>query len=129
MLQLAERFSSILYSGDTTATPSESKSTAPVLTETLGQHARKLKADTIPLLKALRELRDADPLGAPLYSGAGTAKRSAADAEADGDDEGVRARAWERGRENYLNWEADRIIAKSKRGAAGAAGADAAADD
>ncbi|KAJ9474728.1 Kinetochore-associated protein MTW1 [Pseudozyma hubeiensis] len=122
MLRLAERFSSILYAGDrkNASAGSDVKTTAPVLTETLGQHARKLKADTIPLLRALQELRTADPLGAPLYSGgAGSGSREAGDGEAE--EEGVEAadkRAWERGREGYLNWEADRIIAKSKRGGA-----------
>ena len=116
MLELAERFSSILYSSDIISESSETRRSAPVLTETLGQHARKLKADTIPLLRALQELRSADPLGAPLYSGAGSVKKDTGDGE--GDDEGVGAdvRAWERGREGYLNWEADRIIAKSRRG-------------
>ncbi|SPO27953.1 related to MTW1 - component of the MIND kinetochore complex [Ustilago trichophora] len=124
-LQLAERFSSILYS-DLPSTTAEAKSAAPVLTETLGQHARKLRADTIPLLKALGELRAADPLGAPLYSGTGSVERDGGDGEAE-DDGGMGTRAWERGRENYLNWEADRIIAKSKRGATGAAGSTATA--
>ncbi|TKY89095.1 hypothetical protein EX895_001626 [Sporisorium graminicola] len=113
MLDLAERFSSILYHN------TEARSAVPVLTETLGQHARKLKADTIPLLKALRELRSADPLGAPLYSGAigGAANKDAADAE--GDDDGVAdVRVWGRGREPYLIWAADQIITKSKRGGA-----------
>lgn len=109
MLSLAGRFASILYDN------ADARSAVPVLTETLGQHARKLKADTIPLLKALRELRAADPLGAPLYSGTGN--NDAVDGEGD-DDAVADARAWERGREVYLNWEADRIIAKSKRGAA-----------
>lgn len=113
MLQLADRFSSILYA-DPTA--SHSKSTAPLLTETLGQHARKLKADTIPLLKALGELRSADPLGAPLYSGsASSTKPTASEAEAE-DENAADVRVWERGREPYLNWEVDRILAKSKRG-------------
>ncbi|SPO28846.1 related to MTW1 - component of the MIND kinetochore complex [Ustilago trichophora] len=112
-LQLAQRFSSILYS-DSSPITAETESAAPILTETLGQHARKLKADTIPLLKALRELRAADPLGAPLYSDVGPVKR-----DDDGeDDAGMGTRAWERGRETYLNWEADRIIAKSKRNVA-----------
>lgn len=115
MLSLAERFSSILY-----AEPSpSSKTTAPVLTETLGQHARKIKADTIPLLKALNELRSTDPLGAPLYS----SSKTAGDAEAEDDNAAADVRVWERGREPYLNWEVDRILAKSKRGATGAAAA------
>ncbi|CDU24929.1 related to MTW1-component of the MIND kinetochore complex [Sporisorium scitamineum] len=115
MLNLAERFSSILYHN------TETQTAVPVLTETLGQHARKLKADTIPLLKALRELRSADPLGAPLYSGTtGAGNKDVGDGE--GDDDGVAdVRAWERSREGYLNWEADRIIAKSKRGGAASA--------
>ncbi|CBQ68777.1 related to MTW1-component of the MIND kinetochore complex [Sporisorium reilianum SRZ2] len=115
MLSLADRFSSVLYDN------TDTKSAVPVLTETLGQHARKLKADTIPLLKALRELRSADPLGAPLYSGSGGGAASKDAGDAEGDDDAVAdVRAWERGREGYLNWEADRIIAKSKRGGAGA---------
>ncbi|EST09039.1 Centromere protein Mis12 [Kalmanozyma brasiliensis GHG001] len=117
MLQLADRFSAILYAEPTT----DSKSTVPVLTETLGQHARKLKADTIPLLRALGELRSADPLGAPLYSGSASASKGNT-GDADGDDENAAdVRVWERGREPYLNWEVDRILAKSKRGGAGAA--------
>ncbi|GAK68515.1 uncharacterized protein PAN0_125d6777 [Moesziomyces antarcticus] len=98
MLSLSERFSSILARTDS----------APVLSETLGQYARKLRADTAPLLRSVGELRAADPLGAPLHS------PSAVEAD---DDEGAAAdvRAWQRGREGYLNWEADRIIAKSKR--------------
>lgn len=98
MLSLSERFSSILARTDS----------APVLSETLGQYARKLRADTAPLLRSVSELRAADPLGAPLHS------PSAVEAD---DDEGAAAdvRAWQRGREGYLNWEADRIIAKSKR--------------
>lgn len=129
MLSLAERFSSILYANnkDTSTASADVKSTVPVLTETLGQHALKLKADTIPLLRALQELRAADPLGAPLYSG-GVAAGSKETGDGDGEDEGVGAadvRAWERGREPYLNWEADRIIAKSKRGGGAAAGGSA----
>ncbi|KAJ1024766.1 hypothetical protein NDA16_002806 [Ustilago loliicola] len=123
MLQLAERFAAVLYADDkanVSTTPDKGKPAVPVLTETLGQHARKLKADTIPLLKALQELRAADPLGAPLYSGAEPVKRDAGDGEGDDDGVGADVRAWERGREGYLNWEADRIIAKSKRNAAGA---------
>lgn len=113
MLSLADRFSAILTS------PSSSTS-APILTETLGQHARKLKADTIPLLKSLRELRSADPLGAPLHS-APTSKDTIEGEEGEEGGVGADKRAWERNREGYLNWEADRIIAKSKRGAAGGA--------
>lgn len=123
MVQLADRFSAILYAEPAT----DSKSTVPVLTETLGQHARKLKADTIPLLKALGELRAADPLGAPLYSGSASAtKGGTGDAEAD-EENAADVRVWERGREPYLNWEVDRILAKSKRGGAGAAATSAAA--
>ncbi|GAC75799.1 hypothetical protein PANT_18c00069 [Moesziomyces antarcticus T-34] len=98
MLSLSERFSSILARTDS----------APLLSETLGQYARKLRADTAPLLRSVGELRAADPLGAPLHSSTAV--------EAD-DDEGAATdvRAWQRGREGYLNWEADRIIAKSKR--------------
>lgn len=118
MLSIAERFGPILY----TDSPDPSAAPVAVLSEILGQHARKLKADTIPLLKALRELRAADPLGEPLYSGASKKE------EVEGEEDGVSTdvRAWERGREGYLNWEADRIIAKSKRGAAGAGSAGAA---
>ena len=122
MIQLAERFAAVLYADDKAniSTISDKfKPAVPVLTETFGQHAGKLKADTIPLLRALQELRAADPLGAPLYSPAGPVKRNAGDGEGDDDGAGADARAWERGREGYLNWEADRIIAKSKRGAAG----------
>ncbi|CCF50708.1 hypothetical protein NDA11_007374 [Ustilago hordei] len=122
VIQLAERFAAVLYADDKAniSTISDKfKPAVPVLTETFGQHAGKLKADTIPLLRALQELRAADPLGAPLYSPAGPVKRNAGDGEGDDDGAGADARAWERGREGYLNWEADRIIAKSKRGAAG----------
>lgn len=130
MLDLAERFSAILYadSNDVSACGSHVKSTMSVLTETLGQHARKLKADTIPLLRALQELRSTDPLGEPLYSGGVRAGDKEA-GDADADDDAVVAtdvRAWEGGRENYLNWEADRIITESKRsGAATGAAASA----
>lgn len=118
MLQLAERFSAILYADDDKdAATGNRTSSVPVLTETLGQHARKLKADTIPLLKALRELRAADPLGAPLYSHAAPVQRDTAADDADEDGVSARARVWE-SREGYLNWEADRIITKSKRAAA-----------
>lgn len=122
MLQLAERFAAVLYADDKanmSTTTDNTKPAVPVLTETLGQHASKLKADTIPLLKALQALRAADPLGAPLYSGAGSVKRDAGDGEGDDDGVGADVRAWECGREGYLNWEADRIIAKSKRNVAG----------
>ncbi len=76
-------------------------------------------------------MRAADPLGAPLYSGATAVSTGSGEGEGGkGEEEGgagevADVRAWERGREGYLNWEADRIIAKSKRGAAGAMGATA----
>ncbi|KAJ1019058.1 hypothetical protein NDA18_006209 [Ustilago nuda] len=122
VIQLAQRFAAVLYADDKAniSTISDKFMPAvPLLTETLGQHAGKLKADTIPLLRALQVLRAADPLGAPLYSPSGPVKRNAGDGEGDNDGAGADARAWERGREGYLNWEADRIIAKSKRGPAG----------
>lgn len=111
-LELADRFS-IVLTGRKTVKGEDVKPTQPMLTETLGQHARKLKADTTPLLKALRELRNTDPLGDPLFA---QPKQEEADAgDESGDDGAQPVRAWQRGREPYLNWEADRIIAKSKR--------------
>lgn len=111
-LELADRFSIVLV-GQSTVKGEDVKPSQPMLTETLGQHARKLKADTTPLLKALRELRNADPLGDPLFA---QPKQEAAHAEDEsGDESAPPVRAWQRGREPYLNWEADRIIAKSKR--------------
>lgn len=115
-LEVADRFAVMLVGRNTVKGEDVKHAPQPMLTETLGQHARKLKADTTPLLKALRELRNTDPLGDPLS--APPPKRENADhvGEESGEEEQAPpTRAWQRGREPYLNWEADRIIAKSKR--------------
>ncbi|PWZ01138.1 hypothetical protein BCV70DRAFT_199506 [Testicularia cyperi] len=136
-LQLAQRFSAILSStvsdADGAAKIHETAlQRQPMLTATLGQHARKLKADTGALLKSLGELRSTDPLGDPLFAptqdpSSNPTTGAAKNGEGDGTErdefetgEEPAVRAWERGREPYLNWEADRIIAKSKRAATAA---------
>ncbi|WFD29847.1 hypothetical protein MSPP1_000861 [Malassezia sp. CBS 17886] len=66
------------------------------------------------VINALSHLQDSHPLTAPLLARAASGEEGA--------EEGSPAegrREWERGRDEYLNWEASRIIASMKRPQAG----------
>ena len=120
--ELHERFSALLAA----RVASEQEGGAAhdagaAMTAILGQHARKLRADTLVLLRNLAELRGADPLGkrlsAVLSAAAAAGKTDGADGDEGEEEESATTtdlRAWEKGREDYLNWEAERIISKVK---------------
>ncbi|EPQ25707.1 uncharacterized protein PFL1_06701 [Pseudozyma flocculosa PF-1] len=88
----------------------------PAVTAVLGQHARKLCVDAELLLRNLGELRSQDPLGRALLPAVGDGRARKGSASGEEDAANDEPRVWERGREAYLNWEAERMVAKVKGG-------------
>lgn len=85
------------------------------LSTTTPQSARKLRVDAQALVQALDGLSNVDPLGASLipvdrsHTDAPSERERLDVVEASGATD-TDKRAWERGREAYINWEMDRII-------------------
>ncbi|KAN0062032.1 hypothetical protein ACQY0O_006027 [Thecaphora frezii] len=128
---LHERFSALL-SGTAAADGADAPhpDEGPSVTAMLGQQARKIRVDAEMLLRNLEALRGEDPLGKPLMPSAAAASLSSLPSGAKlngtqagkGSDSGDEAaegerRVWERGREAYLNWEAERMVAKVRSAA------------
>ncbi|PWN48931.1 hypothetical protein IE53DRAFT_332893 [Violaceomyces palustris] len=95
---------------------SETSGAATGLPVAVSHQARKLRVDAATLLRALKALRQEDPLGGPLFERwkEGSSMGNLETGDPDNDGSGVEPRAWEKGREAYLNWEAERIIGKAK---------------
>lgn len=101
--QLAGTFSALLVREDGSAQ----------LPSILPQSARKLSADASSLLKALDDLIGTDSLGSSLLASKRAAAATSRDRKRVMEESGASEedrKAWERGREGYINWEIDRIV-------------------
>lgn len=82
------------------------------LPSVLPQSARKLSADASSLLRAMEVLVGTDSLGSSLLAapGQGPNERERKHVMEESGASEEERRAWERGREGYINWEIERIV-------------------